>query len=61
MNVRLAVLVGAVIAVLAGALYGAPAAFGGHIDFAGVTMLLFLAVAMSLLFYVLAAGAPRGE
>ena len=61
MHVRLAVLVGTVIAVLGGTLYGAPAALGGHIDFAGVTMLLFLAVAMSLLFYVLAAGAPRGE
>ncbi len=35
--------------------------FGGHIDYAGLTMLLFLSVAMTLLFYVLLAGSPRGE
>jgi hypothetical protein len=41
--------------------YVFPFAFGGHIDFAGVTMLGFLSVAMTLLFYVLIAGSPRGE
>jgi hypothetical protein len=61
MNPRLAVLVGVTFVVLGVTLYLAPTVFGGHVDFAGVTMLLFLSVAMSVLFYVLAAGAPRGE
>ncbi len=61
MNPRISVLIGVAFVVAGGALYAAPAAFGGHVDFAGVTMLLFLAVAMTLLFYVLLAGSPRGE
>ena len=39
----------------------APISVGGHVDFAGMTMLFFLSVAMTLLFYVLLAGSPRGE
>jgi hypothetical protein len=61
MKPRLAVLVGATFVILALALYGVPRALGGHVDFAGVTMLLFLSVGMALLFYVLAASSPRGE
>ena len=61
MNPRLSILVAATFLVLAAVLYGAPRALGGHIDFAGVTMLAFLSVGMGLLFFVLAAGTPRGE
>jgi hypothetical protein len=61
MNPRVSVLIGITFIVVGGVYYGAAAAFGGHIDFAGVTMLLFLSVAMTLLFYVLLAGSPRGD
>jgi hypothetical protein len=61
MNPRISVLVGITFVVVGAVYYGAPLAFGGHVDFAGLTMLLFLSVAMTLLFYVLLAGSPRGE
>lgn len=61
MNPRISVLIGITFVVVGAAYYGAPTAFGGHLDFAGLTMLLFLSVAMTLLFYVLLAGSPRGE
>ena len=61
MNPRVAVLIGITFIVVAAIYYTAPYAFGGHVDFAGLTMLLFLSVAMTLLFYVLLAGSPRGE
>lgn len=61
MNPRFAVLVGITFVIDALIYFGAPKAFGGSIDFAGVTMLLFLSVAMTVLFYVLMAGSPRGE
>jgi hypothetical protein len=41
--------------------YTAPTLGGGHVDFAGLTMFGFLSVAMTLLFYVLLAGSPRGD
>ena len=62
MNPRISVLIGVTFIVVGLVYYyGAPIAFGGHVDFAGLTMLLFLSVAMTLLFYVLLAGSPRGE
>jgi hypothetical protein len=60
-NPRISVLIGATFVIVGAVYYGAPIAFGGHVDFAGLTMLLFLSVAMTLLFYVLLAGSPRGE
>ena len=61
MNPRIAVLVGVTFIIVGAVYYAAPVAFGGHVDFAGLTMLIFLSVAMTLLFYVLLAGSPRGE
>ena len=61
MNPRISVLIGITFIVVGLVYYFAPIAFGGHVDFAGLTMLLFLSVAMTLLFYVLLAGSPRGE
>jgi hypothetical protein len=37
----------------------APYLFGGHIDYAGITMLIALGAAMGILAYVLIAGSPR--
>ena len=61
MNPRISVLIGVTFVIVGAVYYGAPVAFGCHVDFAGLTMLLFLSVAMTLLFYVLLAGSPRGE
>jgi hypothetical protein len=56
---RNAIFVG-LIFVAIGALYWAIPYFGGwHLDYAGVTMLLVLGVAMSIMFYVLIAGSPN--
>jgi hypothetical protein len=61
MNPRLAVLIGVTFVIDAAIYYTFPYVFGGYIDYAGITMLLFLSVAMSILFYVLLAGSPRSE
>lgn len=61
MNPKFSVLVGLTFVVVGGVYYGAPVVLGSHVDYAGVTLLLFLSVAMTLLFYVLLAGSPRGE
>jgi hypothetical protein len=61
MNPRISVLIGVTFIVVGAVYYAAPVAVGGHVDFAGLTMLLFLSVAMTLLFYVLLAGSPRAE
>lgn len=61
MKPRLAVIIG-IIWVIDVIIYWAfPYLFGGHIDYAGITMLLALSVAMSIMFYVLLAGSPRDE
>jgi len=60
-NPRVAVLIGVTFIIVDVVYYAAPVLFGGHIDWAGMTMLAFLAVAMTLLFYVLLAGSPRSE
>jgi hypothetical protein len=55
---RNAIFVGLIFVVI-GALYWAIPYFGGwHLDYAGVTMLLVLGIAMSIMFYVLIAGSP---
>ena len=59
MKPRLAVLIGVTFVTVAGVYYFFPIAFGGHLDYAGITMLLALAVAMSMMFYVLIAGSAR--
>lgn len=43
-----------------GVVFWAVPTFGGwHVDYAGVTMLLLLGVAMAIMAYVLVAGSPR--
>ncbi len=59
MKPRLAVLIGVTFVIVAGLYYIFPSVLGGHLDYAGITMLLALAVAMSMMFYVLIAGSPR--
>ena len=46
--------------IVIGIAYWAFATFGNyHVDFAGVTMLLILGIAMALMFYVLVAGSTN--
>ena len=59
MRPRVAVLIGVTFVVDAIIYYAFPVLFGGHIDYAGITMLLALSVAMAIMFYVLLAGSPR--
>ena len=59
MKPRVALVVGITFVLVAAVYYIAPVAFGGHVDYAGITMLLALAVAMSVMFWVLIAGTPR--
>jgi hypothetical protein len=59
MKPRLAILIGVTFVVVTVAYYSFPVYLGGHVDLAGITMLLALAVAMSVMFYVLLAGSPR--
>lgn len=57
-NPRNAALVGIIFLVI-GVVYWAIPYFGGwHLDYAGVTMLLALGIAMALMAYVLVAGSP---
>ena len=56
---RNAILIG-VIFVVTGVIYwAAPYFLNAHIDYAGVTMLAALGIAMGLMFYVLIAGSPN--
>ena len=56
---RNAALVG-ILFVVIGAIFWAVPTYGGwHVDYAGMTMLLFLGVAMALMAYVLIAGSSR--
>jgi hypothetical protein len=59
MKPRLAVLVGVTFVVVAIVFYLLPVLGNGHLDYAGLTMILALSVAMSMMFYVLMAGSPR--
>jgi hypothetical protein len=59
MTPRRAGLVGLIFVVIAGAYWLAPYALGGIIDYAGMTMLIALGAAMSIMAYVLFAGVQR--
>ena len=59
MSRRQAVLVGLVFVVVAAVYWAVPFLTGGLVDYAGVTMLLALAVAMSMMVWVLFTGASR--
>jgi hypothetical protein len=56
---RNAALVGIVFAVIGIVFWAIPTFGGWHVDYAGVTMLLLLGVAMSIMAYALVAGSPN--
>jgi hypothetical protein len=60
-NPRRSILIGITFVVVSIAYYIAPYLFGGHTDIAGVTMLLALAAAMTVMFYALMAGVAGHE
>ena len=59
MSRRHAVLIGLVFVAIAIIYWGVPTLTGGIVDFAGITMLLALGVAMTLMVWVLFTGAAR--
>jgi len=59
MTRRQAVLVGCIFVVIAAIYWVVPTLTGGIVDFAGITMLLALGVAMTLMVWVLFTGAAR--
>jgi len=61
MKPRISLLIGGTFLVVGVVYYLAPTALTGHVDFAGLTMLLILAIAMTLMFYVLMASTPHGQ
>jgi apolipoprotein N-acyltransferase len=56
---RNALVIGVTFVVIAIAYWVSPYLGNGHIDYAGVTMLAALGIAMGLMFYVLIAGSPN--
>ena len=56
---RNALIVGITFVAIAAIYWAAPYFGGFHIDYAGVTMLALLGVAMALMAYVLIAGSPN--
>jgi hypothetical protein len=56
---RNAALVGIVFVAIAILFWAIPTFGGWHVDYAGVTMLLALGVAMAIMAYVLVAGSPN--
>jgi apolipoprotein N-acyltransferase len=56
---RNALAIGVIFVVIAIAYWVSPYLGHGHIDYAGITMLAALGIAMGLLFYVLIAGSPN--
>ena len=56
---RNALAIGAIFVVIAVAYWVSPYLGHGHVDYAGITMLAALGIAMGLLFYVLIAGSPN--
>ena len=59
MNRRSSILVGLVFVMIAIGYWALPTLTGGIVDYAGITMLLALGVAMSLMVWVLFVGAAR--
>jgi hypothetical protein len=58
---RNAILIGVVFVVLGTIYWAAPYFLHAHIDYAGITMLGALGIAMALMFYVLIAGSPNND
>jgi hypothetical protein len=56
---RLALLIGVTFVIVGVAYYASQTYAGGIVDIAGVTMIIALAAAMTIMFYVLMAGSPR--
>lgn len=56
---RNAVFVGLLFVFIGVVFWAVPAIGGWHVDYAGVTMLIALGVAMSIMAYVLIAGSPN--
>ncbi len=56
---RNAAIVGIIFVVIAAVYWAVPYYGGWHLDYAGVTMLALLGVAMALMAYVLIAGSPN--
>lgn len=56
---RNAALVGITFVVIGAIFWAVPTYGGWHVDYAGVTMLVFLGVAMALMAYVLVAGSSK--
>jgi apolipoprotein N-acyltransferase len=56
---RNALAIGVIFVVIAIVYWVSPYLGHGHIDYAGITMLAALGIAMCLLFYVLIAGSPN--
>jgi uncharacterized membrane protein (DUF485 family) len=56
---RNAAFVGVIFIVISVIYWALPYFLGGHVDYAGVTMLLVLGIAMSLMAYVLVAGSSN--
>jgi hypothetical protein len=56
---RNAIFVGLLFSATGAAYWGVQAIAGWHVDYAGVTMLILLGVATSILAYVLIAGSPN--
>ena len=56
---RNAIAVGALFVAIGVVFFAVPAIGGWHIDYAGVTMLLCLGIAMSIMAYVLTAGSSN--
>jgi hypothetical protein len=56
---RNALFIGLIFVAIGAVYWAIPYFGGGHVDYAGTTMLAILGIAMSLMFYVLAAGSPN--
>jgi hypothetical protein len=56
---RNAIFVGLAFVIVGGIYFGAQAAAGWQVDYAGVTLLVLLGVAMGVMAYVLIAGSPN--
>ena len=56
---RNSIAVGLLFVVIAVIYWGVPTVIGGHVDFAGTTMLGLLGIGMGLMAYILVAGSPR--
>ena len=56
---RNAASVGIIFVIIAIVYWAAPVLGNGHVDYAGMTMLFALGIAMALMAYILVAGSPR--